>query len=74
MQRMRPGVFVLFVTALLCLSETSSRTVTKAEIDKWMTGECSNWGRWGKTDQIGAVNLITDAKRRQAAGLVREGV
>ena len=74
MRRMRKGIFVLSVTALLCLAETSSRTVTKAEIDKWMTGECSNWGRWGKTDQMGAVNLITDAKRREAAGLVREGV
>jgi len=73
MQRMRKGIFVLSVTALLCLAGTSSRTGTKAEIDKRMTGDCSNWGRWGKTDQIGAVNLITDAKRRNAAGLVREG-
>ena len=74
MQRMRKGFFVLSVSALLCLAETSSRTITKAEIDKWMTGECSNWGRWGKTDQIGTVNLITDAKRREAAGLVDEGL
>src|SRR5438128_1698172 len=36
------------------------RTVAKAEIDKWMTGECSDWGRWGKTDQMGAVNFITE--------------
>ena len=33
-----------------------------------------NWGRWGKDDQIGAANLITDAKRRAAAGLVKNGV
>jgi kynurenine formamidase len=36
--------------------------------------ELSNWGRWGKNDQMGSVNLITPAKRRQAAGLVREGL
>jgi kynurenine formamidase len=42
-------------------------------VDKWMT-ELSNWGRWGKEDQMGAVNLITPAKRKQAAGLVKEGV
>ncbi|MFL6416919.1 MAG: hypothetical protein ACJ74Y_14745, partial [Bryobacteraceae bacterium] len=65
------GFFVLSVAALLCLAETSSRTVTKDQVDKWMTGECSNWSRWGKTDQIGAVNLISDAKRKEAAGLVR---
>ena len=29
--------------------------------------ELSNWGRWGKEDQMGAVNLITPAKRKQAA-------
>ena len=38
-----------------------------------MMTELSNWGRWGKDDQIGAVNLITAAKRKQAAALVREG-
>lgn len=36
--------------------------------------QVSNWGRWGDDDQRGTLNLITPAKRRQAAGLVREGV
>lgn len=47
--------------------------ISKAEYDRWKT-ELSNWGRWGKDDQIGAMNLITPAKRRQAAALVKEGV
>lgn len=47
--------------------------LTKADIDTWMK-ELSNWGRWGKDDQLGAINLITAAKRKQAASLVREGV
>jgi kynurenine formamidase len=34
----------------------------------------SNWGRWGKDDQLGAMNLITDAKRKQAAKLVKHGI
>lgn len=46
---------------------------TKETIDLWMK-ELSNWGRWGPGDQLGALNLITPAKRRQAAALVREGV
>lgn len=33
----------------------------------------SNWGRWGADDELGTVNLITPAKRREAAGLVRTG-
>jgi kynurenine formamidase len=36
--------------------------------------ELSNWGRWGKNDQLGAINLITDATRKDAATLVRSGV
>ena len=32
-----------------------------------------NWTRWGKDDEMGAVNLVTAAKRRAAAGLVRSG-
>ena len=34
----------------------------------------SNWGRWGDDDELGAPNLITPAKVRQAVGLVEEGV
>lgn len=36
--------------------------------------DLSNWGRWGQDDELGAANLITPAKRREAARLVREGV
>ncbi|HKV53522.1 MAG TPA: cyclase family protein [Candidatus Binataceae bacterium] len=34
----------------------------------------SNWGRWGKDDERGALNYITDEKRVAAARLVRNGV
>jgi len=57
----------------LALSAQSPQKLTKADIDRWMT-ELSNWGRWGKDDQLGTVNLITPAKRREAAALVRSGV
>jgi kynurenine formamidase len=49
------------------------RIVTEAEYERWKK-ELSNWGRWGKDDEIGALNLITPSKRKQAAGLVKEGV
>src|SRR5216684_3834475 len=49
-----------------------ARVVTDAEYERWKK-ELSNWGRWGKDDEIGALNLITPEKRKQAAGLVREG-
>src|ERR671913_1224446 len=35
--------------------------------------ELSNWGRWGELDELGAANLITPAKRKQALALAREG-
>lgn len=38
-----------------------------------MMKEVSNHGRWGRDDQLGTVNLITAAKRKQAATLVKEG-
>ena len=46
--------------------------VSKAQYDTWMA-ELSNWGRWGDDDQLGALNLITPAKRVAAAGLVETG-
>lgn len=33
----------------------------------------SNWGRWGATDQIGALNFITPEKIVQAAKLITKG-
>jgi len=36
--------------------------------------ELSNWGRWGKDDQLGPSNLITPAKRKRAVALVKEGI
>src|SRR5262249_42361419 len=51
---------------------TNQSSVTKQQFEEWMT-RLSNWGRWGNDDQRGAVNLITAAKRQQAAALVRTG-
>ena len=59
--------FMPFVTA------QSDRNVTAATVENWMT-ELSNWGRWGRGDQLGALNLITPAKRVEAAKLVKTGV
>ncbi len=79
---MTPRAIVL--TALLTLPMTAGHAqqpaspipghppVTKAEADRWMT-ELSNWGRWGKDDQLGALNLITAEKRRQAMALAKTG-
>src|SRR5262245_65050389 len=51
---------------------SSNHTVTAAQYEQWKK-DLSNWGRWGKDDKIGTMNLITPAKRKQAAGLVKEG-
>ncbi len=46
--------------------------ITQAQYERWQK-ELSNWGRWGKDDEMGTLNLITPAKRKQAAALVRDG-
>lgn len=47
--------------------------VSPEEFDRWMK-ERSNWGRWGKDDQLGALHLVTAAKRKQALALAKEGI
>jgi kynurenine formamidase len=64
--------FAVSVTIGLAADAPLHKT-TKAEVEKWYSS-LSNWGRWGKTDEVGTYNLITDAKRREAAGLVKDGV
>ena len=67
-------IAALFLIGMpVVLLPADPHTVTKAEIERWMT-ELSNWGRWGKQDQLGALNLVTSATRKRAAELVREGV
>jgi kynurenine formamidase len=79
------SLFSAVLFAALCISSSRmapaqqagaaappSYTATQADFDRYMK-ELSNWGRWGKDDQRGAVNLITPAKRRQALATVKEG-
>jgi len=61
--------FVLGIAAVVFAADPP---LDKAMLDRWMQ-ELSNWGRWGKDDQMGTVNLITPAKRKAAAALVKEG-
>ena len=48
------------------------RLPTQEEVDSYLKDR-RNWGRWGKDDEVGTVNLITPQKRTAAAGLVRSG-
>jgi kynurenine formamidase len=53
---------------------TAVRTIpTEQQILSWYRA-LSNWGRWGSDDELGTLNLITAAKRLQAANLVHEGI
>jgi kynurenine formamidase len=61
------------LVAVSLFAQTPQPALSKADIDKMMK-ELSNWGRWGKTDEKGTVNLITPARRKEAAALVTEGI
>jgi kynurenine formamidase len=65
------GVFAPYETR----SQTNARPsiTTLADFQRAMK-ELSNWGRWGDKDELGAANLITPAKRKQALSLAREGL
>jgi kynurenine formamidase len=53
---------------------SAARFPRNAEEFDQLFQKVKNWGRWGPDDQLGAANLITEAKRRQAADLVKQGV
>src|SRR5882757_7535546 len=60
-------------TGNLSSQPAPKREVTAAEYEGWKKS-LSNWGRWGVNDEIGALNLITVAKRKEAATLVKAGI
>lgn len=45
---------------------------TKEQFERWMR-DLTNWGRWGKDDQLGTANLYTVEKRKQALALAKTG-
>ena len=59
--------------AAMAQQSSSHAPADKAQVDRWMT-ELSNWGRWGKDDQLGALNFVTSAKKKEAMALAKEGV
>jgi len=67
------GAFSLRAAAAPAAQGPSPHDATRADFDRLMQ-ELSNWGRWGKDDQVGAVNLITPAKRKNALRSVNDGV
>ena len=64
------GTLFLVFWSASCLSV---EPITTAQFDEWME-EVSNWGRWGKEDELGTLNLITPEQRKAAAKLVEDGV
>ena len=79
---MRPVAALLAATSIVSLRASSpaaptqaasNRDATRADFDRLMS-ELSNWGRWGKEDERGAVNLITPQKIKAALRGVRDGV
>lgn len=79
MNRRTPTValLALIITSSISFENIANaqaqKTMTKADVEK-LYKEVSNWGRWGKDDQLGTLNLITPEKRRQAALLIKEGI
>ena len=70
------AAILLLAAGVACgpLAQTgeSDRTVTEAQYEQWKT-DLSNWERWGADDEIGALNLVTPAKRLEAVAVVRDG-
>ena len=67
----------IIISLAMCLTATGAFAqvpeLPQQEFEK-MVKELSNWGRWGKDDQLGTLNLITPEKRLEAAKLVKHGI
>src|SRR5262245_23638083 len=67
-------ILIVSVMASPLVRGQSARPTIAPEADfRRAMKELSNWGRWGAMDELGAANLITPAKRKQALALAREG-
>lgn len=54
-------------------SAAAPRSPVNADEFDRLFQQVKNWGRWGADDQLGSINLITPAKRKQALSLAKTG-
>ncbi|MEZ4331227.1 MAG: cyclase family protein [Myxococcota bacterium] len=54
------------------MAAKSGAPMTEARMNE-IFEQVKNWGRWGKDDEAGALNLITDEVRKRAAACIRHG-
>src|SRR5438874_11221320 len=74
-QRVSEGAFSAAAVSLL-LAQTDSSHESAAEDFVHLMTQLSNWNRWGKDGQLGAINLKKKARVRVGSGdvlLVRTG-
>jgi len=64
---------VLFASAVAIAAQPAGREPRNAAEFDALFQQVKNWGRWGPDDQLGSANLVTAAKRKQAAALVKAG-
>jgi kynurenine formamidase len=68
------GVVAIFALGFTASGQAPApRSPLNAEEFDQLFQQVKNWGRWGADDQLGSVNLITAAKRKQALSLAKTG-
>lgn len=60
-------------TPILTPGPAAARFPRDADEFDQLFNQVKNWGRWGADDQLGAANLITEAKRKQALAVAKTG-
>jgi kynurenine formamidase len=76
---MRNVIAAVFVAATIAPAFTVSgqapakRSPVNAEEFDRLFQQVKNWGRWGAADELGSINLITSAKRKQALSYAKTG-
>ena len=68
------GACLVFESHAAVAQAPASRAPRNAEEFDQLFQQVKNWGRWGPEDQLGSANLVTDAKRKQAASLAKTGL
>jgi len=64
---------VLLASAVALAAQPAGRAPRNAAEFDTLFQQIKNWGRWGPDDQLGSVNLITPATRKQAIALAKTG-
>jgi kynurenine formamidase len=72
-KKLKTTISALFIGITVACSSFGTIAAEKTEIEKLLADTPTNWGKWGKDDQIGALNYLGENEVKRGVKAIQSG-